>query len=382
MKFEDIRVYNKNFELLTILPKYISVNWEIKFSEFGLGEIELEKTEEILSILAENQYLFMFQGDIQSIVTGYRIAETITVFTRTLEWLLTKFAVGDFTAIQFMQDNLIEDYKKATILKCILKNKLHQDFNVEFLGFNDDETEMKDFSHKGLSDVYSVIKSIINDEKVGFRFYRDLKEKKFVFSILSTNENRDVVLCDEYKTSYESEYYYDIQKKSSGGLFYHDITDKGEWNAQTNTPNLYDIKLNCGDYYTISEGGYIFGKSWSKGNVIICKNTNGSYEEAEKAEPFIIKIPPEEDGIFSWVMALDAHDMESAQKEMDSIKILDQLTCKTRLSYPEDFKLGDIVVTKFFAENLSCEKKKLITEIHLWDEPDGSGAMPTTTDIT
>ena len=382
MKFEDIRVYDKDFELLTILPNYIAVNWEIKFSEFGLGEIELEKTEENLSLLTENEYLFMFQGDIQSIVTGYRIAETITVFTRTLEWLLTKFAVGDFTAIQFMQDGLIGDYKKATILECILKNKLHQDFNIKFSGFSDDQTEMKRFVHKGLSDVYSVIKSIIDDGKTGFKFYRDLKAKRFVFSILTTSENTNAVLCDEYKTSYDSQYHYDIQKRASGGLFYHNIYDKGEWNAQTNTPNLYDIEANCGDYYTISEGGYIFGKSWHKGKVIICKNAKGSYEEVEKAEPFLIELPPEENGIFSWVTALEADDLESAQKEMDSIKILDQLTCKTRLSYPEDFKLGDIVVTKYFVKNLSREKKKLITEIHLWDEPDGSGAMPTTKDIT
>jgi hypothetical protein len=36
---------------------------------------------------------------------------------------------------------------------------------------------------------------------------------------------------------------------------------------------------------------------------------------------------------------------------------------------------------KFFAGDFSFEKKKLIKEIHLWDEPDDTGAMPTTVDI-
>ena len=96
----------------------------------------------------------------------------------------------------------------------------------------------------------------------------------------------------------------------------------------------------------------------------------------------MVEIPPEENGIFTWSVVLDAKNSEEASKEIEERKTLNRLTCKTILSYPEDFKLGDIMITKFFAEDMSSEKKKLIKEIHLWDEPDGSGAMPTTIDIT
>lgn len=381
MRFEDIRIYNKDFELISILPKYISVNWEIKFSEFGLGEIELEKTEEIVSLLTENKYLFMFQGDIQSIVTGYKIAETVTVFTRTLEWLLTKFSVKKFSVKEILY-NSNDIWNSTELIKYVLKNNLHSDFNLEFLGLEEDDTDMTDFEQNSLSDVYSVIKEIITDKKLGFKFYRDFKDERFVFLMLRAQENKDVVLCDEYKTSYESEYIYDLQKETSGGIYYHELTDMGEWNANTNTPELGISPSNYGKYYTVSTSGTKYGITWAKGDIAICKNLNGMYEKAEKAEPFLVEIPPEENGIFSWSIVLDSKNSEDVKKELEERKTFNQLTCKTILSYPDDFKLGDIIVTKFFAKDLSSEKKKLIKEIHLWDEPDDSGAMPTTIDIT
>ena len=95
-----------------------------------------------------------------------------------------------------------------------------------------------------------------------------------------------------------------------------------------------------------------------------------------------MELPPEDKGIFSWTVALDSTDTLAANKELAEKKALDMLTCNTQLSYMEDFNLGDIVKIKFFAQNLSCEKEKLISEIHIWDEPESSGAVPTTIDIS
>jgi len=48
MKFEDIRFYDRDFNILLIVPRYISANWEMKFCGYGNGEFQLEKTEDIL----------------------------------------------------------------------------------------------------------------------------------------------------------------------------------------------------------------------------------------------------------------------------------------------------------------------------------------------
>ena len=379
MKFGDLRVYNKDLELLVILPKYLSVNWEIKFKEFGLGEIELERTNEIVALLTENKYLFLFQDNIQAIVTGYKIGEKVTVFLRTLEWLLTKYPVKDFKVKDILNS---ENYTISALLEYVLTNNLHEAFKVQFVGIENDESDMSDFVSENLESVYSLVRKIITDDKYGFNFRWDKENKRFVFSLLLGKENNDIVLCDEYKTSYESEYNFDLQDEISGGVFYQAVTSLGEWNAEMNIPEIHITPDNYGKYYTISQGGYRMGLSLIKGDIIICKNTDGTFVKADKAEPFFVELPPEENGIFSFSGVLESRDIKNADKEIKDSKVLDMLTCKTRLSYMEDFNLGDIIKVNFFADNLSCKKKKMVSEIHLWDEPDGTGVMPTTIDIS
>ena len=380
MKFQDIRIYDSEFNLLMILPRYLSVNWEIKFCEFGLGEIEFEKTEEIVDVLTKNKYLFLVQGDIQSIVTGYKIGEICTVFTRTLEWLLTKFCVKKFAATD-MNILTYGGRNKSNLIKFVLSENLHKDFGLEFSGLGDAE-DMTEFVSEAPSDIYSVIKNIINDKTTGFKFYRDFEKGCFVFRMLTATKNPDVILCDRYKTSYDSEYNFDIQDEASGGIFYHDVKNMGRWDASTNTPTITLDPSNYGKYYTVSTDGKLMGEYFYKDQIILCKSTGGAFEIVDKAEPFLVELPPEDKGIFSWTAALTSGDTLSAKKELSQKKALDMLTCNTQLSYMEDFNLGDIVKIKFFAQNLSCEKEKLISEIHIWDEPESSGAVPTTIDIS
>lgn len=380
MKFNDIRLYDRNFNILTVLPGYLSVNWELKFADFGLGEIQLEKTEEIVKILTENKYLFLVQGDIQSIVTGYKIGDICTVFTRTLEWLLTKFCVKKFK----MSDLLSSDYpwrNKNDLIKYVLTEYLHKDFCLKYYGIKDSQ-DMSEFVLSAPDNIYSVIKSILDTPTAGFKFYRDFDEECFVFELQEGARNENVVLCDNYRTSYESEYSVDIQNRATGGIFYHPVKNMGKWNPTTNTPQIIQEPSNYGKYYTVTADGLIMGQYVKKDQYILCKRRDGIFEIVESVEPFLVEFPPENDGIFSWTSPLSSSDTISAQNELSKMKTLDMLTCNTRLSYREDFNLGDIVKIKFFAGDFSCEKEKLISQIHLWDEPDDSGAIPTTIDIS
>ena len=377
MQFGDLRIYNKDFNLLSILPKYLSANWEIKFKEFGLGEIELEKTDEIVSLLTENKYLFLFQDDIQSIITGYKIGETVTVFLRTLEWMLTKYTVEKFEV-----NNLADDVSTiSSLLEYVLSTYLHPDFNVKFLSLFEDTSDSSDFVSENLETVYSLIQKILSDDKYGFRFYWDNLEKRFVFLLLLANENQNILLCDEYKTAYESEYSFDIQEEISGGAFYQSVKNMGKWDAKNNEPHLSITPDNYAKYYTVSADGTCMGLSVVKGDIILCKDKSGQFSIVAEAEPFLVKIQPEENGIFSFSGVLNTRDFAGAKEEIKGKKALDMLSCKTKLLYKEDFNLGDIVKVKFFAGEKFYEKKKLIKEIHLWDEPDDTGVMPTTIDI-
>ncbi len=379
MKFEDIRIYDRDFELLTVLPKYISVNWEIKFKEFGSGEIELEKTDEMVEILLSNQYLFLMQNHIQSIVTGYKIGETITIFTRTLEWLLTKFLVKPF-AVRDLKGLYSGVWSETRLVTYILENFLHQDFSIKVAGEND-ETDADDFELTKVEDIYSVIRNVLKSEKTGFKLIRDFEGSCFKFFILSANENQDIVICDEYKTSYNSEYNHDIQSEATGTVYFHSIKNMGKWNGSTNSPELTVNPDNYGKYYTVSEAGSCIGLSVEKGDIILCTNKNGKFEIVEKAEPFMVEIKPVENGIFSWSATVSSGDEESVKNEMKDKKPMDIIVCQSKLSYVEDFLLGDIVRVKFLAQDKFFQQKKLISQVHIWDEPDDSGCFPTMTEI-
>lgn len=381
MQFENLRIYDEKFSLLAILPDYIGVNWEIKFREFGLGEIELERTEKIAQLLTQNKYLFVFCDDIQAIVTGYKIGETITVFLRTTEWLLTKYVAEEFKVSDFVLAEADRNWTKSKLVGYILNKYLHPDFNVEFIGLLNDESDVADFVSEKPETLYSIVRKIISDEKYGFRFYWDTDKKRFVFILLSAEENNDIILCDEYKTAYESEYSFDLQDEISGGVYYQKVTDMGEWNASLNEPFLRPRTTNYAKYYTVSVAGEQMGLSFKKGDVVLCKDKSGEFCIVDRAEPFLARIEPEQKGIFSFSGILNAGEEANAKEEIKEIKSLNMLTCKTRLNYNEDFKLGDIVRVVYYAGDESYEKKKLINEIHLWDEPDDTGAMPTTVDI-
>lgn len=366
----DIRIYNRDMELIAIIPQFLAANWDIKFSGYGTGEIEFVRTDELLTLLTQNKYLFLVQGDIQSIVTGYHIGKTCTVFTRTLEWLLTKFVVTEVTAGETL----------SGVVKNILSS-LPDAFNLNFVGLDGDSTDMSGFAFDEAADIYSAVKKCITDVTVGFSLTADFKTKTFTFSLESAKENNGTLLCDEYKTSYDSEYTYDIQNDAAGGFYYHQLKYMGKYDVQTNSPALSEDPKYYGCYYIASSDGSRFGLTIKEGDIVACRSKQGDFEIISEAKPFLVEIAPDADGIFSWSVMLDAANEADADAALADKKPMDLLNMKTRLTYGTDYKIGDIITTKFYGRDIAISKKKLVSEVHLWVEREDSGASPTTIDI-
>ena len=366
---EDIRIYNENLDLVAIVPDYLASNWEIKFSEFGTGEIEFKPYADTVSLLTQNKHLFLVQGDIQSVVTGYCIGKACTVFTRTLEWLLTKFVVKDVSKGENLSDTI------ENIL-----SHLPEEFDLEFCGI-DDNCDMSDFTLDRVTDMYTALKKCIKEPDIGFSLRADFKEKKFKFSLKRALENKDIILCDEYKTSYESVYTYDIQKDIQGGYYYHELECLGKYDAGNNIPSISITPENYGKYYVVSSDGQRMGLNLKKGDILACRDKNGGFEVIDEAKPFLVEVMPEYTGIFSWTGVLDAMNETDAQKEFSDKKPMDMLTLKTRLEYGTDYKIGHIINTRFYSGGCCITKKKLVSGVHMWVERDGVGASPTMTDL-
>lgn len=370
MELKDIKIYNKNLELICIIPRFIASNWEIKFSEFGAGEIELAATNDIISLLTKNEYLFLVQGNIQSVVTGYRIDKTCTIFTRTLEWLLTKFVVTEVTP----GANLSETVQNILA-------SLPDSFNLTFNGINDTE-DMSDYTLDRATDIYSAIQSCIKNTQTGLSLRVDFSKKRFTFSLKKPTENKDVLLCDEYKTSYDSIYTRDIQSKASGSCYYHKLTYMGLYDVKNNDPKLTKTPENFGKYYKACSDGKLFNTLVVRdGDMIACMNKDGSFEIIKEVKPFLVKNLPEDKGVFSWSAVLNADSEKGAKKELSDKASMNMLNLKTRLVYGKDYKIGDILRTKFSKDKFSINKKQLVSGVHLWVEREGTGASPTMVDV-
>ena len=77
----------------------------------------------------------------------------------------------------------------------------------------------------------------------------------------------------------------------------------------------------------------------------------------------------------------DAVNEKEAKKALEQISPESQFSFKTKLEYGTDYKIGDILNTRFYGKDTCISERKLVSEIHLWSERGDMGASPTLTDI-
>ncbi len=376
MHYGDIRIYDQDFALITILPRYISVNWKLEFGAYGTAEIHLEKTAAITSLLTENRYLFLEQDDHQALVTGVRIEETeCIVFARTLEWLLTKFLVHDFFA---------ERGETASAVACrLVATALPEDVTLYTSGEDSVLTDASTFAIEEATDVYHAVCDCLADEKVGFSFIYDKERGGFLFSVMRAVENSTLILNEEYKTAYNQSFTKDLQQEASGGVYYHKVTNGGKWDPETNEPQLSLDETNLGMYYTASGSGHAFGFGIREGDILLCKSKSGYFEIVEEAKPFLVTFQPQQQGIFSWSAVLDSQTDAEAVRELAMKKQETLVDCETKkLVFGTDFQLGNIVWVQFTEEAFVYAEKQIVKSVHIWDDSEGYGCVPTCVQLT
>lgn len=383
MQYGDIRFYDENFTLLYIAPRYISVNWQLKFREYGTVEIHLEKSAETVELLTAHKYLFIEQDDWQAVVTGIKIDTDCAVFARTPEWLLTKFWISDFSAEEALENELLSATTAASVACCLVREGIPDSVSLLTEDEDSDDTDCASFAVTEATDLYSAVRNCLTDEKTGFSFSFDTESKGFVFCVCRGKENTDVVLSDEYKTSYDGSYTFDLQREASGGVYYQRVTNGGRWDPDANEPELKIDPKNYGMYYTASAAGKGVGLIVEEGDILLCSNKNGRFKIVEEAKPFPVVFEPEERGIFSWCAVLSSDTEDAATRELKSLKAESTVSCKTKkLVYKTDFYLGDIIRTQFVSGDFVFLVKQIISGVHIWDDAQEFGCIPEATQLT
>ena len=375
MRFSDVRFYDRNLNLIYVLPRYTSSDWQLSYKTYGTGELHFAKTAETVSLFTSHKFLFVSQGLLQGFVTGVRIGEDCAVFLRTPEWFFTKFTVADFTPTSTY----------ASAVACELVAAAMPQVSVQFSGEDVDTTDKSDFAVSDATDLLSAIKSCLTGEKTGFSFGFSPEDKQFTFRVYQSRERQNAVFSEELKTMYDACFTKSLLSATSGGVFYHKITNGGKWDPVENVPILWVTPENYGKYYTVTADCEYnnIGIPVKKGDVILCKSIDGTFTVTDRAEPFPVWIAPEETGIFAWQTYLSAKTQAEAEQEIAEHKETATVEGKTKqLIYGTDFLLGDIVTAVFSAEDFCKREKRIIIGVHIWEDASSFGCLPETSSLT
>lgn len=378
MRYGDIRIYDKEFNILAVYPQYISVNWQLNFCKFGSVEIHLEKCAETVELFTTNKYLYIVQNEMQAVVTGIQINDDCTLFGRTPEWLLTKFLLTEFSAEQALADNAVKAATGSALACLAVQNGLESFCELTVQNLGNDETDMSFYKIDRAKDIYSIVLECLTEKRLGFSFRFDTETGAFSFCVLSARENIETIISDELKTSYDSTYTVDLQNEAGGGVYYHSFTDMGTWNPVTNTPHLTKSPENYGKRYKADADGTQFGLTVKKGEYLICTQKTGEFSVTDEANWFLVTIPAEENGIFSWSAVLSADHEDAANQELLQLKTETSVSCKSKnIVYGEDFFLGDLIEARFAAKGFVHCETKIINSVHIWDDAEDFGCLPT-----
>ena len=113
----DIRIYDFDFNLLSIMSDIISSSWTIKYNNIGTYEGHFRLNDRICDILLGTPYIILTEGENQAVCTGKIAENELLICGRTLNWLLKKRVLPPFKTREIFGD---EFQNPKTILDYVL----------------------------------------------------------------------------------------------------------------------------------------------------------------------------------------------------------------------------------------------------------------------
>ena len=362
----DVRFYDLDFNLLCIESRFKSVDWDLLFNGIGKFEMHCDTGSSLVGIALENKYIIAVQGDRQAIITTKRFEDNkFTLFGRTLNFLLSKKVLFSFDVSDFESNNLAD-----VVTKLVSEN-----FPEAEIVIDEGIDDICNFSSNTCT-LYDAISKILEEKGMGHKLFYDIKNKKWIFHLLK-EQKKDLLFSESLLNMYAFEKEDSILDEAKGGYYYQKITDMGEWDAYYNSPFLTVSPDNYGKKYTVKRSGYAMERNWTQGNVIICKNPDGTFEEGADEKGFYKYIGDDGDGPFFFTFFSNADTYEDAEKDIEKRKSTETVTAKVKnVKFNTDYFLGDIVrLSKKIGEKVIIKKMK-ITGINIWQESANEGEMP------
>lgn len=375
---KDIIFYDFDFNRIADFSKFTSLNFEKNYCGFGTAEIHYSLADsEVITLLEENSNIFFVAGEHSAIVTGWRLDEDIAIFARTPEWLLSKRGAKAFSK---------ENMTAEEIARELVENAAGDFVNLGTLA---GVGEKMNYSTDDMKPLHNVVAEVLSTQKLGFRVLPDIPSKSFVFEVFEGKESSRMLSVSN-RTAHNMSYDVDRQDEVSGsGWYKRRFVDKGNWDAQGNSPVLSDNQIqNAYTFYRITSDSYDLGGDivnrfglWCRKDTYLYSDSPDGKWKISESRPDTIWIylgQPDKTGAERWDAVLTGVLTEDEAKA-EIAKRIQKETSETETNnmvYGEDYDLGDIVKVQLeFGEFKKTEEKR-VSAVNIYYDTNCKGVIP------
>ncbi len=249
--------------------------------------------------------------------------------------------------------------------------------------------EPMSYSTDGVRNLYEVVCEVLNRQHLGFQVMPDKIAKQFVFCVYEGEVNL-CMFSPSNRTAYDVEYSVEKQDAATNsGWYERRYTDMGDWDANSNTPSLYNNQSsNAYTFYIITSDSYKsngekveqFGLWCRKGQYICCDNAQGTWKIV-KSRPNTIWMyidNSSKSGLQKWDVVLSGiKTPDEAKSEISQRTICRDTSCEAYgMEYGKDYKLGDIVRVQLEFGDFKRTEQKRVSSVIICYDVDKSGVIP------
>lgn len=292
-EYAELYIYDKEFNLLGIIDKYISLIWTDRYCGCGDFELFIPCTTEMLDLLQTDRYVEINHSDSTMIIEGVQIqtnpeeGDRLTITGRSLECLLSR---RTFTAQTVVEGDLPSGIKKLLDANIINPTESFRKIeNFIFVNTYDSRIYQKGlYAQYEMGDnLYDAIYDIFNMYEFGFDVKRNALNQ-FEFSMrcgdVRTRDQQKfpwVVMSSEYETLLDSNHAEDIKNYKNHITVYGQEMPPQLGLGTGKFKVTYD---RATDGYDYSQHGIVFNPP--EMNLILPKDVPITPEEQEEMDKY------------------------------------------------------------------------------------------------
>lgn len=359
----DIRIYDYEFNLLHIEPNIMSAYWILKYNDIGTFEGTFPLTSGICDVVMKNKYLILVQGELQSLITAYLADTKLTVYGKTLNWILTRRTFQAFDAASLSLTNK----QPGTIANYIVSSAFSDVDNFDCVNLIESASDI-DFDSTSRDVVSSLVKSCLEKGGFGHRVRVDILNKKWIFETYAGRE-LPLIITEADRNFTDVSISDDAQNFFNSAWYNMELKDMGNWYIYNAISPPSQRPSNYGTYYHIVNQTNYDYQNYPNGAYLVCTHKSGAWSVFSELPTVEDKLQGDLTGIYDWDTFCSSTTIPETQTELSDKKWTHTLKgSPVRLKYNIDYSLGDIVRIQVQKGSYTEDAYKTVSSVDIWWE--------------